>query len=98
MRKHDECETKEDLNKTISSVEDLKLRRLVFPVKKRKSIFDGVDVSELKKRRIDEVSSSTKRDEGDKLQSQKFILSFKCKECSLSFTKFGEFRKHSASH
>jgi len=98
LRKHDECEKREDLNKTISSVEDLKLRRLVFPVKKRKSIFDGVDVSELKKRRKDEVTSSTEEDGGDKLQSQKFILAFKCKECSLSFTKFGEFRQHSASH
>jgi len=98
LRKHVECETKEDLNKTISSVDDLELRRLVFPVKKRKSIFDGVDVSELKKRRRNEVAINTEKDGGDKLQSKKFILTFKCKECSLCFTKFGEFRQHSASH
>ena len=29
---------------------------------------------------------------------KKFILTFDCKKCSLSFTKFGQFRTHTESH
>ena len=66
LRKHDEFETSQDLNKTISSVQELKLRHLSFPVKKRKSIFDGVDVSAFKKRRGEsppDVTGSTSQRE-----------------------------------
>ena len=61
IRKHEEFETSEDLNKTISSVQELKLRHLVFPVKKRKSIFEGVDVSEFKKRKAEESLELSKQ-------------------------------------
>ena len=94
QRKH-ELESDDELNRTISSVKELKLRRLVFPVKKRKSIFDGVDVSEFKKHK------SRPPEDVDRLEEeyhQKFILTFNCKECPLSFTKFGEFRRHTESH
>ena len=89
QRKH-EFETSDDLNRTISSVKDLEIRRLVFPVKKRKSIFDGVDVSDIKKHRSIPPVEVEKFGESPK----KFILTFNCKECSLFFTKFGEFKRH----
>jgi len=89
QRKH-EFETSDDLNRTISSVKDLELRRLVFPVKKRKSIFDGVDVREFKKHRSRPPLEVEKIGESH----QKFILTFNCKKCSLFFTKFGEFKRH----
>ena len=92
QRKH-EFESCDDLNRTISSVKELKLRRLVFPLK-RKSIFDGVDVSEFKKHKIRPLVAEEKLKESH----QKFILTFNCKECPLSFTKFGEFRLHTESH
>ena len=97
IRKHEEFETSEDLNKTISSVQEFKLRHLVFPVKKRKSIFEGVDVSEFKKRKAEESLELSKQNPSSK-NVKKFILTFDCKKCSLSFTKFGLFKTHTESH
>jgi len=91
FRKHGDT-TSDDLNKTIAAVQDLKLRRLVFPVK-RKSIFDGIDVSNFKRHR--EKPTETEK---PKESYQKFILTFNCKYCSLSFTKFGDFRRHTENH
>jgi len=98
LRKHDEFETSQELNKTISSVQELKLRHLSFPVKKRKSIFDGVDVSAFKKRRGESPADVAASQRESSPSLKKFILTFDCKECSLSFTKFGLFRAHTESH
>ena len=97
LRKHDEFETSQDLNKTSSSVQELKLRQLSFPVKKRRSIFDGVNVSAFKKRRGESSPDVTMQRESSP-SLRKFILTFDCKECSLSFTKFGMFRAHTENH
>ena len=97
IRKHEEFETREDLNKTISSVQELKLRHLVFPVKKRKSIFEGVDVGEFKKRKAEESIEVSKQNQHSE-NVKKFILTFDCKKCTLSFTKYGLFKTHTESH
>ena len=97
IRKHEEFETSEDLNKTISSVQELKLRHLVFPVNKRKSIFEGVDVSDFKKRKAEESLEVSKQNQPSEIV-KKFILTFDCKKCTLSFTKYGLFKTHTESH
>jgi len=98
VRKHDEFDTSEDLNKTISSVQELKFRHLNFSVKKRKSIFDGIDINEIKKRKVEESPKVTQQHLPSENIKKKFILTFDCKKCSLSFTKYGQFKTHTESH
>jgi len=104
FKKHLKIGPKEDLNNTITSLEELKSRQLVFPLRKR-SIFDGVDVRALKRRKIEETSNTIISEKAQKFKDikpyekvEKFLLTFNCKECTLTFTKFGQFRAHTESH
>eukprot|EP00092_Neocalanus_flemingeri_P040425 GFUD01044026.1.p1 GENE.GFUD01044026.1~~GFUD01044026.1.p1 ORF type:complete len:538 (+),score=136.95 GFUD01044026.1:76-1689(+) len=101
VRKHDQIdkfETNEDLNQTISSLQELKSRQLIFPIKKRKSIFDGVDVQGFKRRKVEKSPKKVNIQKESSEKVEKFIFTFNCKECTLTFTKFGQFRLHTETH
>jgi len=87
------------LNQSIGSVEKVKDRVRKFQVKRR-SIFDGVDVSFLNKKRkaIEPDTYVTEEDKFYRVKTEKFLLVYNCKECASKFTKLGQFREHSLSH
>jgi len=89
-----ENEVDSGLNTTMPATHRLTLS---FPAKKRRSIFDGLDVTSLKRRKLDMYNGN--KDSSDeekesphplKARSQSLLLKFRCKVCGRDFpTLFG---------
>ena len=84
------------LNQSFGSVKDFYKCRKIVLEKKRKSIFDGVDVSNEKKQKLLQDNNDNNDDQVNETLSEQdpFLLKFDCKHCPSQFTKFGQFRTH----
>lgn len=91
---------KDFLNQSFGSVEQLKSRQPNIFEKKRKSIFDGIEISDSpskKSRKMDHIFQNIEKENDTNIlntPSKKFLLTFDCKECSSQFTKYGQYRDH----
>ena len=110
MHTHVNQRLKQDFfNQSFGSVEELfatKQQPVItkFFTRKRKSIFDGLEISNsLKRQKLESDNEFTNsemkvNDDFDNtitpMPMKKFVLNFDCKHCPSKFTKFGSFKKH----
>jgi len=95
QKNHDHLFLVRDLNSSLPVPPKNRIDHFTFPLKRR-SIFDGVDVSGLFKKR--KLESRITEDRVINVENGKLILNFACKFCELSFRKLGLFKKHNQEH
>jgi len=99
-------------NQSFGSVEELfasKQQSVItnFFTRKRKSIFDGIEISNKLKRQKLEYNNDSRSEKSEAhdndeeteeapepMPMKKFVLEFDCKHCPSKFTKLGNFREH----
>ena len=79
------------LNQSFGSVKDFYRCRKIVLEKKRKSIFDGVDVSKEKKQKLLQDNNDNNDDQVNETLSEQdpFLLKFDCKHCPSQFITSG---------